>query len=91
VNEASIVLILILHSFSYGVVASRYNARLGSDQAAERISMFIVGPRSLGNLWKFLFGFRFVQSGDTLLVIASVVHLVTTLYIVGAIVFVLRQ
>lgn len=88
-SEESVVLVVIVHFISYGMVASRYNARLGCDQAADRISMFIVGPRSLGNLWKFLLGFRFIHSGDVLLVIASVVHMATTLYIVGAIFFLL--
>jgi hypothetical protein len=89
VNETIVALVLMVHFFSYWVVASRYNARLGSERVKDRISMFIVGPKSLSNLWRLLFGFRFVYSGDVLLIISSIVHLITTLYIIGAIVFLL--
>ena len=41
--------------------------------------MFFVGPRSLANLWKLLFGLKFLRSGDAVLIAAGAVHLATTL------------
>ncbi|KFB67096.1 MAG: hypothetical protein CAPSK01_003459 [Candidatus Accumulibacter vicinus] len=45
--------------------------------------MFIIGPKALANLWQMLFGFRFVSYGDRVLTVASIIHILTTLGIVG--------
>jgi len=79
-----IVLTILAHYGSYSIIAWRANMHLeGPDQEDRRISMFIIGPKALANLWQMLFGFRFVSYGDRVLTVASIIHILTTLGIVG--------
>jgi hypothetical protein len=75
-NEYLVFVFGLLHVVSYGLVARRANSRI--NDSSERISIYFVGPRSLANLWRLLFGMSFIRSGDKMLIVAGVVHIFTT-------------
>lgn len=81
-NEYLVLAFLLVHFVSYGLIARRVNSRIKDKRSSERIAMFFVGPLSLANLWKLLFGMKFLRSGDVVLIAAGVVHLITTTVVV---------
>lgn len=81
-TEYFVLAFLLVHFVSYGLVAWRVNSRIKDKRSSERIAMFFVGPRSLANLWKLLFGMSFLRSGDGVLIAAGVVHIITTTVVV---------
>lgn len=81
-EEYLVFVVMLIHFLSYGFVAWRVNRRLTSADASKKISMFVVGPRSLANLWRQLFGMKFISSGDPTLIGAGIVHILTTTSIV---------
>jgi hypothetical protein len=78
VTEYFVLAFLLVHFVSYELVAWRVNSRIKDKRSSERIAMFFVGPRSLANLWKQLFGMSFLRSGDEVFVVAGMVHIITT-------------
>lgn len=77
-SEYFILAVLVAHFLSYGLVVWRVNQNIEDKRSRDRIAPFFIGPRSLANLWRQLFGMKFVRSGDLLLIGAGVVHILTT-------------
>jgi hypothetical protein len=82
---------LLVHVVSYGLVASRVNSRINDKHSPDRIGLFFVGPRSLSNLWRQLFGMTFIRSNDAVLIGAGVIHILTTLTVVVLLIGTLLQ
>lgn len=78
-----IMILALMHSVSYAVVV--YCANRWFKQQASQIKLtFFVTPKSLANMWRFLFGGGFLRSNDKLLVVCGLVHIGTTLAIISS-------
>lgn len=81
-NEYPILVLMLAHFASYGLVARQVNSRVNDERSPERIAMFFVGPRSLANLWKLLLGMGYLRTGDRVLIASAVVHTITTTVVI---------
>lgn len=83
--------VFIAHVIPFYIVVWRANATLADEDHPGHISWSCNTPRSIANLWRLLFGMRFVRSGDRSLIVAGTIHIFTTATLALCLICVLSQ